>query len=222
MGGSEFIGSMGQAMIFMCTLAALGIFVPLWLCYASHCFLTVLSESSVGDPEVRWPDEIVTDWFSKALYCFGMLVFWATAVGMVLAPLYVVNPWVFAGAAAVVVWFAYPIGVLCGMAAHSTFAIVHLPLLAQLGRRAGAVLFVGLATLPLGAGVAAVLAAVLLNSGWWIILAAVALPVAVLLYGRSWGRLAWMVLNVKPRRRPEHKRGGRLVGATFPRVTVEV
>ncbi len=197
-------GSFGIAIVFMCTMAALGIFGPLWLCYGSHCFLTVLTESSIGDREVNWPDEVVIDWWWKPFYCLGLLSVWASAGSTLVAPLlFVAPPWIFGGAAALLVWFAYPIGLLCVMEAQSALALVHLPLFARLGRYAGAVLVVGLGTLPLGVAVGGLLALAILRGAVWAIPTAFVLPVAVLLYARSWGRLAWMVLNVKPRRKPD-------------------
>src|SRR5690349_9789268 len=57
----DFAGA-AQAIIFVSALAGLAIIGPLWLTYASHCFLVVLTESTVGDDEVRWPDEWLGDW----------------------------------------------------------------------------------------------------------------------------------------------------------------
>jgi hypothetical protein len=203
MGPTEFVGSLGQAMIFLFTLAALGIAGPLWLCYASHCFLVLITESSIGEAEVRWPDETVTDWWWKALYCFGMLAFWATACLTLFSPLLLVSPWLFGVAAGVLVWFAFPIGMLCVMDADSALAIVHLPLIIRLVRHAGAVLLVGITTLPLGVMTVGLLTGAVLHNLAWAIGAAFVLPVTLLLYGRSWGRLAWLVLNVKRRRPPK-------------------
>lgn len=203
MGPTQFVGSLGQALILMTAMAALGIFVPLWLCYASHCFLVVLTESSIGDAEVNWPDETVLEWWWKPLYCVGILAFWGTAGATVLSPLVLAGPWVYGIAGAVLLWYAYPIGILSVMDAHNALAVVHMPLILRLMRYAGPVLLVGLMTLPLGVATVGLLVAVMLRGMLWAIPTAFVLPIAVLLYARSWGRLAWMVLNVKARRRPD-------------------
>jgi hypothetical protein len=200
---SGFVGNLGQAMIFLFTLATLGIVGPLWLCYASHCFLVVITESSIGDPEVRWPDETVVDWWWKPLYCGLLLVFWVPVGATLASPLLFTGPWPFGITVAAFVWFIYPIGLLSVMEAHSAIAVLHMPLFLRLARYAGAVLVVGLITLPLGAAVGGLLALATLKGVVWAIPTAFVLPVVLLVYARSWGRLAWMVLNVKARRRPD-------------------
>ena len=184
----------------MSTLTALAIAGPLWLGYVSHALLVIITESSLGDPEVRWPDESVMDWWWKPLYCVGMLSFWLTGGAAFLGWLVLVSPWAFGIVAGVFVWYAYPIGMLCVMDAQNSMAVVYLPLIVRLLRRPGTVLLVGLATLPLGVGVAGLLFLAFRHSTIWVVALAFVVPVTVLLYAHSWGRLAWMVLNAKRRR----------------------
>src|SRR5205085_1467681 len=143
----------GQAIIFVSVLAALAIIAPLWLCYASHCFLVVIAESSIGDPEVRWPDETVADWWWKPVYCLFLLSAWASAGGLILSPLLLVSPWLFAAGGVLYLWYAFPVGLLCVMDARNSLALLHLPLIMRLVRYSGSVLLVGLLTLPLGLAV---------------------------------------------------------------------
>ncbi len=197
------VGGAGRAIIFMSAVAGLAIFGALWLTYAAHCFLTILTESSIGDREVRWPDESIADWWWKPLYCVGLLVFWLTAGGAFLWPMAFAGPVWFAVGAGLFLWLAYPVGLLCVLDARNSLAVIHVPLFARLPRYLPAVLFTGLVTLPLGAAAGGLLTGVVLHSVFWAIPAALVLPWALFLYARFWGRLAWLVLNRKVRRSAE-------------------
>jgi hypothetical protein len=192
-----------QAIIFVSALAGLAIVAPLWLTYISHCFLTVMTESSSGHPEVHWSDDSILDMWWKPLYCVGMLIVWLSAASLFMGPLFLLSPWVMAIGGGLFLWFAYPVGLLCVMDSNNSLALIHVPLLQRLGRHFPSVLLVGLMTLPLGAAVGGLLSAVMLYSTAWAVPAAVVLPPALFLYARCWGRLAWMLLNMKRRRQLE-------------------
>jgi hypothetical protein len=192
----DFPGT-AQAIIFMSTLTGIAIAGPLFLAYASHALLVVVTESTVGDPEVRWPEETVADWWWQPIYCVGMLTFWLTGGLVIVGPLALVSPWAFGIVGALFIWYAYPLGMLCVMDAQNSLAVVHLPLILRILRHPMALLVVGVATMPLGAAVVGLLSLTILHSTIWVIPLAFVMPIAVLLYARSWGRLAWMVLNVK-------------------------
>jgi hypothetical protein len=193
----------GQAIIFMSALLGMAIAGPMWLTYTSHCFLTVVTETSTGHPDVNWPSETFADWWWKPLYCVGMLTFWLTGGSVIIGPLALVGPWPFAIAASLFIWYAYPIGMLGVLDAGNSMSVVHLPLLIRLLRQPGAVLLVGLMTLPLGVVVVGLFVLMVRYSMWFMVPIAFVLPIALLLYSRAWGRLAWMVLNVKGRRKRE-------------------
>jgi hypothetical protein len=182
-------------------LAGLGIFGLIWTTYASHCFLTVLTESSIGDAEVRWSDESILDWWWKPLYCLGMLIFWTSVTGIFVSALILVSPWIFAAAFGLIIWYAFPVGLLCVMDARSSVAVVHLPLLVRLASHLPTVLLVGLITLLPASVAGGLFVGLLLHSIFWALPAALVLPPVLFFYSRCWGRLAWMLLNIKPRAR---------------------
>jgi hypothetical protein len=198
----DFAGA-GKAIILMSAIAGVAIVAPFWLMYAAHCFLVVLVDSSTGSADVRWPDEGISDWWWKPLFCGGMLIFWLSVSSVFLGPLALINPWLYAAAACVFLWFAYPVGLMCVMEARSSLAVIHMPLMVRLLGFLPSVLLVGFVSLPLGLAVATLIAVVFVYGAFWAVAAAVVLPPALLLYARCWGRLAWMVLNVKRRRTSE-------------------
>jgi hypothetical protein len=196
-------GGAGLTIIFLAALAGIGVVGSIWLTYACHCFLVVLTESSAGEDEIRWPDEIITEWWWKPLYCVGLLLFWVMFGGIFLWPAAFAGPWVLAAVGALFLWYGYPVGLLCVMDARSALAVIHVPLLTRLVRHLPAVFLAGLIALPLAAAAAALLVAAVLKSVFWAVPAAILFPPALLFYGRCWGRLAWLLLNIRKRvRRP--------------------
>jgi hypothetical protein len=189
----------GRMIWHVAALAGLGITGLIWVTYVSHCFLTVLTESSIGDAEVRWSDESILDWWWKPLYCLVMLTFWLSVTGVFMGALVLVSPWAFAVAVGVTIWYAFPVGLLCVMDARSSVAVVHIPLLVRLASHLPTVLLVGLITLLPASVAAGLFAGVLLHSIFWALPAALVLPPVLFFYSRCWGRLAWMLLNIKAR-----------------------
>ena len=86
-------GTIGVAIILMCSILGLILSGWIWLCFCSHSFLVVLTESSVGSYEVSWPDEAFRDWMWKPFYCVGLLLFWMTASSVIFVPLALLNIW---------------------------------------------------------------------------------------------------------------------------------
>jgi hypothetical protein len=196
---------MGGAIIFVVSLAGLAILSLLSVSYYCHCFLHVLTESSGGIDEIRWPDEVLGDWWWKPLYCLGLLSVCATTFGVPLALFFLSNPGGFLVAFPILLWLTYPVCVLGPLAAHNFFMVLYPPFLGQLARHPRALLTVVLVTLPLPIAAVATLRAVFHDRFAWVLAASIVLPAAVLFYARAWGRLAWLVLN--ERRRKPRSRG---------------
>ena len=151
----------------------------------------------MGDREVRWPDESIVDWWWKPLYCLGLLACWASFGANFLVPLFLINQWLGAVLAAFYLWLVYPIGFLCIMDARNALAVFYVPLIARLGRYLPYTLFVAVVTLPLGVVAGGLLALAILRGVVWAVPAALVVPPVLFLYARFWGRLAWLVLNVR-------------------------
>jgi hypothetical protein len=208
---------MGGAIIFVVSLAGFAIVNVLFLSYLCHCFLHVLGDSSGGVDEIRWPSEVIFDWWWKPLYCLGMLGFWSTTAGVIVAPFFLNYPAAFGIVFPILLWLIYPIGMLCPMAANNVFMLVNPSFLVQLARQPRGLILVGVLTLPLPIATVAMIDAMLRHNFAWALGAAVVLPAAVLFYARAWGRLAWLVLNAKQKGRKITER----VSARSPALAVD-
>jgi hypothetical protein len=195
------MGNAGPAILLVCALAGLAISGLTWITYVSHCFLVVVTESSVGDYEVRWPDESIGEMLWKPIYCLGLLVFWLTISMVFILPLFLLEPWVGGIVGGLFLWFIYPLSLLCVMDARSSVAILYMPLVLRLPRQLFAIVFVGFVTLPLMAGAAGVCWLAATRAIYWGFIAVLLVPLAVFFFSRCWGRFAWLVLNVKQRKR---------------------
>ena len=196
---------MGGAIIFVVSIVGDVVLGGVFLCYASHCFLTVLADSSGGVDEVRWPeDEGIFDWFLKAAYCVWVLAFWLLTATLTLAPFVVWNFESYVVFVAVVVWLMHPVGTLSTLSTRNWFFMVWPPLLLQMARHPRALLVAYLSTLPLLAATVGLILGIAMGRFWLLFPAAVVLPAALLFYARAWGQTAWLVLNWE--RRPKKER----------------
>jgi hypothetical protein len=201
----DHIGGIGRGMIFVSALATLAFTGTLWLMYLCHCFLVVLTESSAGIDEVRWPGESVLDFAWKPVYCLLLLVLCGTAGGVIVAPFFVTGPVGFVVFFATFLWFAYPVALLSTLHAQNWFAVVDPALVGRLVRHPRALLLVTLITLPPVAATLALLWGLVARDVLFALPAAVVLPPAVFFYARAWGRLAWLVLNARETSKRERR-----------------
>jgi hypothetical protein len=185
----------GPAILLVASLAGLAIVTPLLLCFVCHALLHILGESSGGSDVVRWPNEIVTDWWWKPIYCLGLLGFWGVTSALLLAPCFLGKEELY--------YVIYPISLLSSLAAHNPFMVLYPPLLGWLVVHPRAFLTVCVVTLPLPAAAAALVWAMVYDGLVWALPAALVCPAALLFYARAWGRLAWLALNEPQTRRKE-------------------
>src|SRR5215510_13371897 len=113
----------GPAILISCSLAALGIIGFFFICYFSHCFLTVLVDSAAGIDEVRWPPEWITDWLTKPLYVLWILMPLLVVPGILLVA--TGNALVFGISMLVLLWALAPIMFLSSLAAKSWMTLLY-------------------------------------------------------------------------------------------------
>lgn len=193
------MGGAGLAIIFVCALVGCGLLSLTLLLYLGHYYLHVLADASAGTTAVRRPDESLLGAWHGPVLCLALLGFWSVNGGLILGPLFFVHSFeAFLVFLPTFLWIVYPISLLGILAASNWFAVLYLPVLARLARHAGALLLVYLMTLPFGAAALGLYAAaVWYGDVWWVVGAALMLPLAALVHARAWGRLAWLALNAR-------------------------
>jgi hypothetical protein len=215
---------MVDAIIVVAAAAAFAVVGLFFLLYSCHCFLHVLGDSSAGIDEVRWPDESLTDWWWKPLYCVGLFAFWGVTCLIVVGPFFIENPAGFWIAYPLALWLIYPISVGSPFAANNMLMIVDPHFLGRLFHHPRALLTVLVITVPLPAAVVWMIGVLLARGHFgWAVGAALVLPAALLFYARAWGRLAWLVLNDEPFRpkKPRYSAGSPALAVEDPWQTPE-
>jgi hypothetical protein len=200
------LGAAGYAIVAVSATAGLAVIGFILVVYAAHCFLTVVIDSGCGIDEVRWPGEGIFDWMLKPVYCGWLIASWAVLFGVVLLPMLLRDPLVYAATLTAVLYVVFPVTLLSSLSAKSWVALLHRPLLRRLARWPASFVTVLILGTPLLVGAAALVMLTALHSLWWAFLAAPVLPALGLWYARLLGRYAWLVTHTplkKKKRRPE-------------------
>jgi len=201
------MGALGQAMIFVCLLAAEAVVGACVLGYAAHCFLVVLDGTAAGNDEVGWPDEPMFDWIGQAAHLLWLVAFWLVPLGLAQRSLKAVflpdAPLLlrFLLLAVPLLWLLFPISLLSSLGAGARWVFFNPKLLPRLGRSFGSLLLLYLLSGLLLGGCAAVWYFALSGAGVLVLLAAPAGAAALLIYARLLGWYAWRLGQVRPAKR---------------------
>jgi hypothetical protein len=189
--------------VFVPLLAATMIIGGFVFAYLSHCFLTIVEQTSAGNDEVVWPNDPIYDWLWEAVYMLWLVGLWLGPIVLVLRGVTESGATQVLVVAAALVWLFFPITLLSSMSATSRWMLFSPRLAARLlGQRFGSLLLFYLVSAPaLAAGAALLyLAFFTMPSVGLLAAAAVGLAAALFIYARQLGRLAHLV---------EHTDGGR-------------
>lgn len=222
---------LGSAFLFVPLLAATMVIGTFVFAYASHCFLTVVEQTSAGNDEVVWPDEPMYDWLWKAPYMLWLTALWLGPIALTLRAVASAR----AGAetashvvvgAAVAVWLFFPVTMLSSMSASSRWVLLSPRLVSRLvGQRLGSLLLFYVHSGPVLAIGAALLYLTFLKPGTagLVLVTAPGLAVALIVYARQLGRLAHLVEHTRgtggltpPARRPRRRPRARATAAYDP------
>jgi hypothetical protein len=197
---------MGGAIFFVLMLAAVMIVGTYVFAYASHCFLTIVEQTSAGNDEVIWPNDPMYDWLWEAVYMLWLSALWLGPV--VLAMRAVTSAQTGTRAAsevlavsAAVLWLLFPITLLSSMSGPSRWLLLSPRLLSRLlGQRFGSLCQFYLHSGPILGATAAMMYLTFFTRGgtWFVVLTASGTAAAMMIYARQLGRLAHLV---------EHTRG---------------
>jgi hypothetical protein len=198
----------GSVIIFVCLVAAFGIWSPIFVTFVSHYFLTTLIDSSSDSDEVHYPREGIFEWWWKPLLCAWVFVFWAFVASVVLAPVAVWSPLTYLILWTLVLWLAYPMSLASVLYSQHWLIFVHRGVCGRMLQHFGAFVYVHAITFGLCLVSVWLFVDGLTKSIIWAVPAVIIGAAAILLYARHWGRFAWLSLNFLPRqqRRPRAKR----------------
>lgn len=196
-----FVGDAGNAILFMVSFVGLVIWSLIYLLFASHYFLTTLTDSSAGHDEVQYPREGMFDWWWKPIFCVWVLAFWLIPVTVLLAPLAAFSPLAFAIVWFAVLWIVYPMSLMSTLHTGNWFFFLHPVVVWRAVRHWKALAYVHFITILSGGLCVGLLIAAFAQNIWWAALAAFLIPTSILFYARNWGRFAWLSLNFVPRKR---------------------
>jgi hypothetical protein len=191
------LGAFGQAIIVACLIAALGVVTPFVFLHAAHVLVTALTMSSGGEDRFRWPRESYYEWFGQGVVVFGILFIWSILSLIPVAMVFhFVSPQWGLGTWLAVVWTMTPISLCSVMMAPSRLLFLYPPLIGRLLRQMKGLLFVYFITaqlfIPVGIGAWLI---VIRRNPLGVLVVSIALPGALIMLGRAWGRLAWLALN---------------------------
>ncbi len=190
----------GSAFASVLCLAGLAITGSLTFAYAAHCFFAIADATAAGQDDVKWPDEPMTDRFTKAVwlgwtlllvggptYAFGGIVAGAKIGSWLIGPLGV--------------GLLFPLALLSMQSGGSLMHVVHHEAFRRLAKRPDHLI----------AYYAAVAVAyVIIGIGWYMMFrwswavsyfGAAVVAIGILLAARLYGRLAHLVGWVKIRSR---------------------
>ena len=168
--------------------------------FVARCYAVMLGQSSTGLDRVQWPMDTLSDWMSDGWH---VLLTFAGVVGLTLlvavpCASFAEERWqtmAIVMASAAVDFLLFPIALCAG---HDPKLLVLLPI------RIGPTLRAWAMTMPLAAVAGLGLG---LSAGGYFVGPIVVMafgPPAILVHARAWGRLAWLVLNERPRPSPSN------------------
>lgn len=207
-----------RAVIFVPALVAAALCAFAFFTFAAHYYLTILESTAAGSKDVIWHGESITDAFWKPFYLGWLLVLW-------LGPAYVIGrslagssgaAWLGLAVPVFVAWALYPVSQLSSLCSSSVWMPLHPQVFARLAQKPAAVAGFFALTLPVFALGGVAFRWAFLTSGEWELLfvGVPLLSLALLLYARLLGRLAFALmftrdlLRRKKKKKPKKEKAG--------------
>lgn len=200
------MGGAGLIIIFVVFFAGCTIWTGIFLTFAAHYFLTIITESSAGIDEIQFPSEGIMDWWWKPVLCLLILAVWIVPTAVLSGPLLAGSPIAFGVGLGILLALLYPVSLLSTLYAQNWFFFLHPQVLWRLARHLGAFVYVHAVTMTMLAAAVGLIVATFLHSFLWALPASFAIPSTLLLYARHWGRFAWLALNFEARPKKKKKR----------------
>jgi hypothetical protein len=200
-------GPVGEAILFVLSLAAAIIVGTGVLAFLARCVLVVVQDTGMGHDKVTWPSEPFQDWLGHAVLFFELLGIWVMPAA--LAARLLRETWLpDAGALRVLLlagpglWLFFPIGLLSSLSAQSRWTPFRWTIFVCFLRIApAALIFYFLTILLLGGAAALWYYALFGGRGVLLPVAAGVSGAVVLIYARLLGRVAWLIQRLPSTRR---------------------
>lgn len=219
------MGSPLLAILFMMLFTAsivVGLFV---LAFAARCVLVIVQETGLGQDEIIWPSEPYVDWLGHAVQFLELVGIWLAPSA--LAARLLRNVWLPEDSALRILslagpglWLFFPIGLLSSLSALSHWVPFRWAIFKCFLRLApAAVIFYFLTVLLLIVGVVPWYYALFGGKGHLLPVAAAAGTVALFIYSRLLGRLAWLIQRLPAtERKPAKKKAEKCPSSIKPRI----
>jgi hypothetical protein len=190
-----------EAVIFMPAFAGAVIFGFVFVLFVSHYYLTVLEGTATGAKHVTWLSEPIIDNFWKFWYMLWLFGLW-------FGPGYLIAKAISAGTGSAwltlwlpigIVWLLYPVSQLSSLSASTIWLPLVPDVFARLAQKPAVTLGFYVLSIPVLALFAIAFQWAFLTKGEWEMLFAGAplMVLAVFLYGRLIGRLAFVLAFTK-------------------------
>lgn len=210
---------MGQAIIFVCSLAGAVIVAFYVLAFSASALLVVVEGTAAGNDEVNWPNEPWADVFGRAGYLGVLLGLWLIPFGFLSRGLsQTVLPGQDVARFILVVgwglWIFFPIGLLSALRSVSGWGLFRFDVIRDMLRVLPATVLFYAASGALSGLVGFVWVRSLIGNGALVLVAAPLTAIGWLLYARLLGRLAFKMGRLpqpvsKKKATPEKKSPGR-------------
>jgi hypothetical protein len=199
-----------RAVIFMPALVGGVVFGFVFLLYLSHYYLTILEGTATGAKEVTWQAESILDHFWKFWYMLWLFGLW-------LGPGYLVAraiagsgsaEWLSLGLPIAILWLLYPVSQLSSLSASTIWLPLTPDVFARLAQKPAVTLGFYALSIPVLMLCALGVKWAFLTKGEWelLVLGVPLLILALFLYARLIGRLAFVLAFTKSLLEPRKKK----------------
>jgi hypothetical protein len=191
-----------RALIFMPSFAAAVVFGFVFVLFLSHYYLTVLEGTATGSKEVTWMAEPILDNFWKLWYMLWLFGLWF-GPGYLIAKAIAARTgteWLQLWLPIGIVWVLYPVSQLSSLSASTIWLPLVPDVFARLAQKPAVTLGFYLLSIPVLALFAVAFKWAFLTKGEWemLFLGAPLMVLALFLYARLIGRLAFVLAFTKP------------------------
>src|SRR5437016_204165 len=119
---AAFVGGTTNVIFLVCSIAGLTMTTFFYALFASHYFLVTVIDSTAGQDEVQYPEgETIVDWWWKPILCAWLVALWVIPGVVIIFPFLFHSTQSFLICLGLVLWFAFPLGVISTLYTQNWF-----------------------------------------------------------------------------------------------------